>query len=149
MRVHWFDKVEMFSFVAPDQAAAEHIKILEIQKQILDELELPYRVVDIPTGDLGASANRKFDCEVWVPSLGEYREVTSASNCSDFQSRRLKIRAPKDGENVFVATLNGTAVAVPRVMVALLENNRMADGNVSVPKALRPYFGDRAVIDET
>lgn len=149
MRVHWFDKVEMFSFVTPKQADAEHIKIVEIQKQILDELELPYQVVDIPTGDLGASANRKFDCEVWIPSLGQYREVTSASNCSDFQARRLKIRTPLDGENVFVATLNGTAIAVPRVIVALLENNLKPDGTVAVPGALRPYFGNRAVIDAT
>jgi seryl-tRNA synthetase len=149
MRVHWFDKVEMFSFVLPEQAPAEHLRIVEIQKQILDELELPYRVVDIPTGDLGASANRKFDCEVWVPSLGQYREVTSASNCSDFQSRRLKIRTSVDGENTFVATLNGTAIAVPRVIVALLENNQKADGTVSVPKALQPFFGNRTVIDNT
>ena len=149
MRVHWFDKVEMFSFVEPTQAEAEHLKILEIQKQILDELELPYRVVDIPSGDLGASAIRKFDCEVWVPSLGEYREVTSASNCTDFQARRLKIRTPANGENVFVATLNGTAVAVPRVIVALLENNQRADGTVTVPKALQPFFGNRSVIEHT
>jgi seryl-tRNA synthetase len=146
MRVHWFDKVEMFSFTSIDAAVAEHQKILGIEREILDGLELPYRVVDIPTGDLGASARRKFDCEVWVPSLGEYREVTSASNCGDFQARRLKIRRAAKPDNEFVATLNGTAIAVPRIIIAILENHLQADGNVGVPSALRPFFGGRSQI---
>jgi len=146
MRVHWFDKVEMFSFTSVGAAAAEHQKILGIEREILDGLELPYRVVDIPTGDLGASARRKFDCEVWVPSLGEYREVTSASNCGDFQARRLKIRRAAKPDNEFVATLNGTAIAVPRIIIAILENHLQADGNVGVPNALRPFFGGRSQI---
>ena len=146
MRVHWFDKVEMFSFTSVGAAAAEHQKILGIEREILDGLELPYRVVDIPTGDLGASARRKFDCEVWVPSLGEYREVTSASNCGDFQARRLKIRRAAKPDNEFVATLNGTAIAVPRIIIAILENHLQADGNVGVPSALRPFFGGRSQI---
>jgi len=146
MRVHWFDKVEMFSFTSVDAAVAEHQKILGIEREILDGLELPYRVVDIPTGDLGASARRKFDCEVWVPSLGEYREVTSASNCGDFQARRLKIRRAAKPDNEFVATLNGTAIAVPRIIIAILENHLQADGNVGVPSALRPFFGGRSQI---
>jgi seryl-tRNA synthetase len=146
MRVHWFDKVEMFSFTNVDAAAAEHQKILGVEHEILQGLELPYRVVDIPTGDLGASAKRKFDCEVWVPSLGEYREVTSASDCGDFQARRLKIRRAAKPENEFVATLNGTAIAVPRIIIAILENHLQADGSVNVPSALRPFFGDRSQI---
>jgi seryl-tRNA synthetase len=146
MRVHWFDKVEMFSFTNVDAAAAEHQKILGVEHEILQGLELPYRVVDIPTGDLGASAKRKFDCEVWVPSLGEYREVTSASDCGDFQARRLKIRRAAKPENEFVATLNGTAIAVPRIIIAILENHLQADGSVNVPSALRPFFGGRSQI---
>ena len=146
MRVHWFDKVEMFSFTTIEAAASEHEKILGVEREILDGLELPYRVVDIPTGDLGASAKRKFDCEVWVPSLGEYREVTSASNCGDFQARRLKIRRAGKTENEFVATLNGTAIAVPRIIIAILENHLQSGGDVNVPSALRPFFGGRSLI---
>jgi seryl-tRNA synthetase len=140
-RVHWFDKVEMFSFCPVDEAVAEHERLLGFEEEFLQALEIPYRVIDVATGDLGSSAARKFDCEAWVPSQGRYREVTSTSNCTTFQSRRLKIRSRgKDGVEP-IATLNGTLCAVTRTIVALFENHQEADGSVRIPKALQPYLG--------
>lgn len=146
-RVHQFDKVEMFSYVAPEDAEAEHARLLEWEKQWLNSLELPYQVIDVATGDLGASASRKFDCEAWIPTQGKYRELTSTSNCDEFQSRRLSVRL-RDGKTVKpLATLNGTLCAVPRTIVALLENHQQADGSVRVPEVLRPYLGGREVLE--
>ncbi|MEI7442671.1 MAG: serine--tRNA ligase [Actinomycetes bacterium] len=140
-RVHWFDKVEMFSFCPVDQAAAEHERLLSFEEEFLQALEIPYRVIDVAAGDLGSSAARKFDCEAWVPSQERYREVTSTSNCTTFQSRRLRIR----GRNVDgvepIATLNGTLCAITRTIVALLENHQQADGSIRIPAALQPYLG--------
>src|SRR6266511_4057917 len=137
-RVHQFDKVEMFSFVRPDESRAEHERLLGLEERILQALEIPYRVVDIPTGDLGASAARKFDCEAWFPSQDRYREVTSCSNTTDYQARRLdcRFRPEPDASPIHVHTLNGTAVA-GRALIALLENHQQADGSVAVPDALR------------
>jgi seryl-tRNA synthetase len=140
-RVHWFDKVEMFSFCAPENAEAEHQRLLDWEKQFLDALEIPYRVIDVASGDLGASAARKFDCEAWIPTQGRYREVTSTSNCTEFQSKRLRIRQRSADGISPVATLNGTLCAVTRIIVALLENHQQADGSVRVPASLRPYLG--------
>lgn len=141
IRVHQFDKVEMFSFCAPEDASAEHERLLQWEKEFLDALEIPYRVIDVATGDLGASAVRKFDCEAWIPTQNAYREVTSTSNCTEFQSRRLNIRY-KDGSGTRpVATLNGTLCAIPRIIVAILENHQQADGSVNIPKALVPFLG--------
>ncbi|NHC15264.1 serine--tRNA ligase [Motilibacter deserti] len=145
IRVHQFDKVEMFVFCRPEDAEAEHEKLLAHEKAFLGLLELPYRVIDVATGDLGASAARKFDCEAWVPTQGKYREVTSTSNCTDFQARRLKIRTRDESGTRPVATLNGTLAAVPRLVVAILENFQQADGSVRVPAALVPYVGREAL----
>ena len=146
-RVHQFDKVEMFSYVAPEDSQAEHQRLLEWEKQWLTSLELPYRVIDVASADLGASASRKFDCEAWIPTQGKYRELTSTSDCTEFQSRRLSIRV-RDGKQVKpLATLNGTLCAVPRTIVALLENHQQADGSVRVPEVLRPYLGGREVLE--
>jgi seryl-tRNA synthetase len=145
-RVHWFDKVEMFSYVDPADAVAEHARLLGWERQFLDSLQLPYRVIDVASGDLGASAARKYDIEAWYPSQQRYREVTSTSNCTQFQARRLKVRF-RDADGVRpVATLNGTLVAVPRVIVAILENHQQPDGSVVVPVALRPYLGGRELL---
>ena len=145
-RVHWFDKVEMFVFCPPEDARDEHRRLLGWEKEFLGKLELPYRVIDTAAGDLGASAARKFDCEAWIPSHGRYRELTSASNCTEFQARRLNIRM-RDGEGTRpVATLNGTLCATTRTIVALLENHQQADGSVVVPTALRPYLGGRELL---
>ena len=138
-RVHQFDKVEMFSFVAPEESAGEHERILAIEEEILTELELPYRVVNIAVSDLGSSAAKKYDCEVWLPSEGRYRELTSCSNTTDFQARRLDIRARLDGRTRTPHTLNGTAVAVGRTLIALLENGQLEDGSVRLPPVLGPY----------
>jgi seryl-tRNA synthetase len=146
-RVHQFDKVEMFSYVAPEDSQAEHQRLLEWEKQWLTSLELPFRVIDVASGDLGASAARKFDCEAWIPTQGKYRELTSTSDCTEFQSRRLSIRV-RDGKQVKpLATLNGTLCAVPRTIVAILENHQQADGSVRVPEVLRPYLGGREVLE--
>ncbi|MFF8873823.1 serine--tRNA ligase [Streptomyces massasporeus] len=146
-RVHQFDKVEMFSYVAPEDSQAEHQRLLEWEKQWLNSLELPYRVIDVASADLGASASRKFDCEAWIPTQGKYRELTSTSDCTEFQSRRLSIRV-RDGKQVKpLATLNGTLCAVPRTIVAILENHQQADGSVRVPEVLRPYLGGREVLE--
>ncbi|HEY6740436.1 MAG TPA: serine--tRNA ligase, partial [Actinopolymorphaceae bacterium] len=147
IRVHWFDKVEMFSFCHPDLAREEHQRFLAWEKEFWDKLEIPYRVIDTAAGDLGASAARKFDIEAWIPTQGRYREVTSTSNCTEFQSRRLDIRF-RDGDSTRpVATLNGTLVAVTRAIVAVLENHQQADGSVLVPKALQPHLGGREVLE--
>jgi seryl-tRNA synthetase len=141
IRVHQFEKVEMFSFCAPEDAAAEHKRLLGWEQEFLTALELPYRVIDVAAGDLGSSAARKYDCEAWIPTQGKHREVTSTSNCTEFQSRRLAVRM-RDGDGVRpLATLNGTLCAMPRVIVAILENHQQADGSVRVPEALRPYLG--------
>ena len=141
IRVHQFDKVEMFSFCAPEDAAAEHERLLVWEKEFLDALEIPYRVIDVATGDLGSSAVRKFDCEAWIPTQNAYREVTSTSNCTEFQSRRLNIRYKDSAGTRPVATLNGTLCAIPRIIVAILENHQQADGSVNIPKALIPFLG--------
>jgi len=142
-RVHWFDKVEMFSYCNPADAVQEHARLLGFEREFLDSLEIPYRVIDVASGDLGASAARKFDIEAWIPSYGDYREVTSTSSCTEFQARRLRVRM-RDADGVRpVATLNGTLVAITRIIVALLENHQQADGSVRVPPALRPYLGGR------
>ncbi|MCT9141702.1 MULTISPECIES: serine--tRNA ligase [Streptomyces] len=146
-RVHQFDKVEMFSYVAPEDSQAEHQRLLAWEKQWLTSLELPYRVIDVASADLGSSAARKFDCEAWIPTQGKYRELTSTSDCTEFQSRRLSIRV-RDGKQVKpLATLNGTLCAVPRTIVAILENHQQADGSVRVPEVLRPYLGGREVLE--
>ncbi len=142
-RVHWFDKVEMFIFSNLDDADKTHSELLEVEKEVLTKLELPFRVIDVATGDLGSSAARKFDCEAWIPSTNEYRELTSASNCTEFQARRLKIRTRVGDKVNYVATLNGTLLAVTRTIVALLENHQQKDGGINIPKALRPYLKNR------
>jgi len=140
-RVHQFDKVEMFSFVEPSDSTEEHERLLAIQERILDALEIPYRVVDVAVGDLGAPAARKFDCEAWIPSQERYREVTSCSNTTDYQARRLSARyRPAQGESPEpVHTLNGTAVAVGRTLIALLENGQREDGTVDLPSTLQEF----------
>jgi seryl-tRNA synthetase len=142
-RVHWFDKVEMFVFANSEDADLIHKQLLEVEKEVLTKLELPFRVIDVATGDLGSSAARKFDCEAWIPSSGEYRELTSTSNCTEFQARRLKIRTRVGEKTNYVATLNGTLLAVTRTIVALLENHQQKDGSINIPKALRPYLRNR------
>ena len=141
IRVHQFEKVEMFIFCKPQDAQAEHERLLNWEKEFFNSLELPYRVIDVASADLGASAVRKFDIEAWVPTQGEYREVTSTSNCTQFQARRLNIRYKEDGVTKPVATLNGTLVAVPRTIVAILENHQQKDGSIKVPAALIPFLG--------
>jgi seryl-tRNA synthetase len=138
-RVHQFDKLEMFSFVAPEEAFAEHERILSIEEEILTELGLPYRVMNIAVAELGSSAAKKYDCEVWLPSQGRYRELTSCSNTTDYQARRLNIRIRRDKRTLTPHTLNGTAVAVGRTIVALLENGQLADGSVLLPGVLKAY----------
>ncbi|KES05318.1 seryl-tRNA synthetase [Streptomyces toyocaensis] len=146
-RVHQFDKVEMFSYVAPEDSQAEHQRLLEWEKQWLTSLELPFRVIDVASGDLGSSAARKYDCEAWIPTQGKYRELTSTSDCTEFQSRRLSIRVREDKKVRPLATLNGTLCAVPRTIVAILENHQQADGSVRVPEVLRPYLGGRELLE--
>jgi seryl-tRNA synthetase len=141
-RVHWFDKVEMFVYTTVEEAAAEHERILGWERAWLDALELPYRVIDVAAGDLGLSAIRKFDCEAWIPTQGKYREVSSASNCTQFQSRRLDIRVRGDEGTTPAATLNGTLCAMTRTIIALLENGQQADGSVRLPTALHPLLGE-------
>ena len=143
IRVHQFDKVEMFSFCHPDQAKEEHQRLLQWEKEFLNAMEIPYRVIDVASGDLGSSANRKFDIEAWIPTQDAYREVTSTSNCTEFQARRLNIRFKDADATKAVATLNGTLVAIPRMVVAILENHQNADGTVNVPAALQPFLGTK------
>ncbi len=132
----------MFVYTTLDQAAAEHERLLGWERDWLDALELPYRVIDVASGDLGLSAIRKFDCEAWIPTQGKYREVSSASNCTEFQSRRLDIRVRGDEGTAPAATLNGTLCAMTRTIIALLENGQQADGSVRLPAALHPYLGE-------
>jgi seryl-tRNA synthetase len=147
IRVHWFDKVEMFVYTTLEESFAEHERLLAWEKEFLDKLGLAYRVIDTAAGDLGLSAQRKFDCEAWIPTQGRYRELTSTSNCTDFQSRRLDTRGRSpDGTIGPVATLNGTLTAIPRAIVAVLETHQNADGSVTVPQALRPYLGGLEVM---
>jgi seryl-tRNA synthetase len=149
IRVHWFDKVEMFSYTTVEESYAEHERLLAWEREFFDKLELAYRVIDVAAGDLGLSAQRKFDIEAWIPTQGKYREVTSASNCTDFQARRLEIRgrsADGEGGTRHLATLNGTLVSIPRAIVAILETHQLPDGSVRVPEALRPYLQGRDVL---
>jgi seryl-tRNA synthetase len=147
IRVHQFDKVEMFSFCPPEQAAEEHLKLLSYEEELLGKLELAYRVIDVAAGDLGSSAARKYDCEAWVPSQAKYREVTSTSNCTTFQARRLNTRyRDAEGKPQTVATLNGT-LATTRMIVAILEQHQQPDGSVRVPKALQAFLGGRDVLE--
>ncbi len=140
-RVHWFDKVEMFVHCSPDDAEAWHEKLLGWEKEFLQLLEIPFQVLDVASGDLGLSAARKYDCYAWLPTQKRYREVTSTSNCTDFQARRLGIRGRFDDGVRPIATLNGTLCAMTRIIIMLLENHQQADGSVHVPVALRPYLG--------
>ncbi|MFY9230348.1 MAG: serine--tRNA ligase [Candidatus Nanopelagicales bacterium] len=145
IRVHQFDKVEMFVYCRPEDAEAEHARLLQWEREFVDALEIPYRVIDVATGDLGSSAARKFDMEAWIPTQGTYREITSTSNTTEFQARRLKIRMRDENGTRPLATLNGTLCAMPRVIVAILENHQQADGSVVIPQALRPFLGGREV----
>jgi seryl-tRNA synthetase len=146
-RVHWFDKVEMFVYTTVEDSYAEHLRLLEWEKEYMDKLELHYRVIDVAAGDLGLSAQRKFDCEAWIASQGRFRELTSTSNCTDFQTRRLDTRTrDAQGATTPVATLNGTLCSTNRPMIALLETHQQADGSVRVPKALQPYLGGLEVL---
>ncbi|GAA4940660.1 serine--tRNA ligase [Actinoplanes utahensis] len=147
LRVHQFDKVEMFSFCKPEDAAEEHLRLLAMEEEMLAKVEIPYRVIDVAAGDLGSSAVRKFDCEAWVPSQSRYREVTSTSNCTTFQARRLNIRyRDENGKPQTAATLNGT-LATTRWLIPILENHQQPDGSVRVPKALQPFLGGREVLE--
>ena len=141
LRVHQFDKVEMFSFCLPEQSAAEHELIRSIEEEVLQGLEIPYRVVNIAAGDLGAPAAKKYDCEAWMPGQDRYREVTSCSNCTDYQARRLNCRYRTEQGPRFVHTLNGTTIAIGRTIIAIMENHQRADGTIAVPKVLVPYLG--------
>lgn len=146
IRVHQFNKAEMFSFCRPEDAGEEHKKFLAWEEEMLAKMELPYRVIDTAAGDLGTSAARKFDCEAWLPTQQRYMEVTSTSNCTTFQARRLGIRERRDGQMFPVATLNGT-LATTRWLVAILENHQREDGSVRVPEAMRPYLGGIDVLE--
>jgi seryl-tRNA synthetase len=146
IRVHWFDKVEMFSYVAADDAQDEHQRLLAWEREFMDKLELAYRVIDVASGDLGSSASRKYDIEAWFPSQAAYRELTSTSNCTTFQARRLNIRTRGANGNEPVATLNGTLCAIARTIACLLDHHQQPDGSVYVPAALRPYLGGREVL---
>ena len=146
IRVHQFDKVEMFSYVEPSEAAAEHARLLEQEKAFLADLELTFRVIDVAAGDLGSSAARKFDCEAWLPSQQRWLELTSTSNCTDFQARRLGVRLRTPDGPRTAATLNGTLCAVGRTIAVLLEVHQQQDGSVRVPAALQPYLGGRTVL---
>jgi seryl-tRNA synthetase len=147
LRVHQFDKIEMFSYVRPEQAHDEHLRLLAWQEEMLAKVEVPYRVIDVAAGDLGSSAARKYDIEAWVPSQGRYREVTSTSNCTTFQARRLGIRyRDADGRTQTAATLNGT-LATTRWLIPILENHQQPDGSVRVPKALQPFLGGREFLE--
>jgi seryl-tRNA synthetase len=147
IRVHWFDKVEMFSYTTIEDSFEEHQRLLGWEKEWLEKLELAYRVIDTAAGDLGLSAQRKFDCEAWIPTQGKYRELTSTSNCTDFQARRLDVRGRFEDGVRSIATLNGTLVAIPRAIVAILETHQQADGSVRVPKALQPYLQGRELLE--
>jgi seryl-tRNA synthetase len=136
----------MFTYTTLEESFAEHRRLLEWEKEFLDKLELAYRVIDVAAGDLGLSAQRKFDCEAWIPTQGKYRELTSTSNCTEFQARRLDIRGRFEEGARPLATLNGTLCAVPRTIVAILETHQQEDGSVRIPEALRPYLQGRDVL---
>jgi seryl-tRNA synthetase len=146
IRVHWFDKVEMFTYTTVEESYAEHQRLLDWEKEFLTKLGLAFRVIDVAAGDLGLSAQRKFDCEAWIPTQGKYRELTSTSNCTDFQARRLDIRGRFEQGTRPLATLNGTLCAMTRTIVAILETHQQADGSVLVPEALRPHLQGREVL---
>ena len=147
IRLHQFDKVELVKIVTPESSYEELEKLVRDAEKVLQELELPYRVVELCTGDLGFSASKTYDIEVWMPSYNRYREISSCSNCEDFQARRMKLRyKTKNGKNVYCHTLNGSGLAVGRTLAAILENYQQEDGSVIVPKALRPYLGGLEVI---
>jgi seryl-tRNA synthetase len=146
IRVHWFDKVEMFVYTTTEESDAEHQRLLAWEKEFLDKLELAYRVIDVAAGDLGLSAIRKFDCEAWIPTQDRYRELTSTSNCTEFQTRRLDIRGRFADGTGPISTLNGTLCAMTRTIVAILETHQNADGSVTVPQALRPHMGGLEVL---
>jgi seryl-tRNA synthetase len=141
LRLHQFDKLEMFSFCLPEHSHDEHELIRETEEAILGGLGIPYRVVNIAAGDLGAPAAKKYDLEAWMPGQQQYREVTSCSNCTDYQARRLNCRYRTDKGPRFVHTLNGTAIAIGRTIIAIMENYQRADGTIAVPEKLRPYMG--------
>ena len=147
IRVHQFDKVEMFVYCRPEDAEAEHARLLAWEREFVDALEIPYRVIDVATGDLGSSAARKFDMEAWIPTQGTYREITSTSNTTEFQARRLRIRMRDADGTRPLATLNGTLCAMPRVIVAILENHQQADGSVAIPLALQPFLGGQTAFE--
>ena len=147
IRVHQFDKVEMFVYCKQENSRAEHQHLLQMEQEMLGKVEVPYRIIDTAAGDLGASAARKFDCEAWVPTQNRYCELTSTSNCTEYQARRLNIRErTEDGSTRAVSTLNGT-LATTRWLVAILENHQQADGSIEIPKAMRPYMGGKEVIE--
>lgn len=148
IRVHQFDKVEMFVYCKPEDSYEQHKHLLAMEEEMLGKVEVPYRVIDTAAGDLGSSAARKFDCEAWVPTQGRYRELTSTSNCTQYQARRLNIRERVEGGTEPVATLNGT-LATTRWLVAIMENHQLKDGSIVVPKAMRPYMGGKEVIEPT
>ena len=145
-RVHWFDKVEMFVFCAPEDAEAEHQRLLQWEKEFIAALEIPFQVLELASGDLGLSAARKYDCYGWLPTQDRYREITSTSNCTEFQARRLNIRSRFAGGTGPVATLNGTLCAMTRTIIMILENHQQADGSVRLPAALRPLLGGREAL---
>ena len=149
IRVHQFDKVEMFVYAKQEDSYKEHEHLLAMEQEMLGKVEVPYRIIDTAAGDLGSSAARKFDCEAWVPTQGRYRELTSTSNCTEYQARRLNIRERmEDGNTRAVSTLNGT-LATTRWLVAILENHQQKDGSIEIPKAMRPYMGGKEVIEPT
>ena len=149
IRVHQFDKVEMFVYAKQEDSYKEHEHLLAMEQEMLGKVEVPYRIIDTAAGDLGSSAARKFDCEAWVPTQGRYRELTSTSNCTEYQARRLNIRERmEDGNTRAVSTLNGT-LATTRWLVAILENHQQKDGSIEIPKAMRAYMGGKEVIEPT
>ncbi|RSX51113.1 serine--tRNA ligase [Bifidobacterium callimiconis] len=149
IRVHQFNKVEMFVYCKQEDSRDQHQFLLGMEQQMLGKMEIPYRIIDTAAGDLGSSAARKFDCEAWVPTQGRYRELTSTSNCTEYQARRLNIRErTEDGSTRSVSTLNGT-LATTRWLVAILENHQQKDGSIVIPTAMRPYMGGREVIEPT
>jgi seryl-tRNA synthetase len=141
MRVHEFRKVEMVVFCLPEESDKWHDRLLSMEEEIWQDLKIPYQVVKMATGDLGNAASRKYDIEAWMPSQGKYREVTSTSNTTDFQARRLGIKFKRAGKTEYLHTLNGTVLALGRAMVAIYENYQMEDGSVEIPEAIRPYLG--------
>lgn len=148
IRVHQFDKVEMFVYCKPEDSYEQHKHLLAMEEEMLSKVEVPYRVIDTAAGDLGSSAARKFDCEAWVPTQGRYRELTSTSNCTQYQARRLNIRERVENGTEPVATLNGT-LATTRWLVAIMENHQQKDGSIVIPQAMRPYMGGKEVIEPT